>query len=195
MTERSDREWENLFISAAQRSRLTNKVPAHTHHHPGPGKNAHREAECRAAVSNRFGFKWRCLTAGGVHVGEIRVRTFAFVLSPKRDREGRKANIQEVRSMPLKWPPFEAGVCHAYRGKSIVEVQMANKSMAQRHRMTNCTAQNPRHWRLSSQHERRADFAAVIAFIAAGIPAYTETCRTISTSSSRHTPVLSAARI
>lgn len=97
--------------------------------------------------------------------------------------------------MPLKWPPFEAGVCHAYRGKSIVEVQMANKSMAQRHRMTNCTAQNPRHWRLSSQHERRADFAAVIAFIAAGIPAYTETCRTISTNSSRHTPVLSAARI
>ena len=71
MTERSDREWENLFISAAQRSRLTNKVPAHTHHHPGPGKNAHKEAECRAAVSNRFGFKWRCLTAGGVHVNVI----------------------------------------------------------------------------------------------------------------------------
>jgi len=51
--------------------RLTNETLAHTHHHPGPGNNAHKEAECRAAVSNRFGIKWRCLTAGGVHVDRI----------------------------------------------------------------------------------------------------------------------------
>ncbi len=52
----------------ALKGRLTNETLTHTHHHPGPGSNAHTEAECRAAVSNRFGFKWRCLTAGGVHV-------------------------------------------------------------------------------------------------------------------------------
>lgn len=57
-----------------QKSRLTNEVITHTHHHPGPGRNAHKEAECRAAVSNRFGFKWRCLTAGGVHVADIQRR-------------------------------------------------------------------------------------------------------------------------
>lgn len=34
-------------------------------------KSALKEAECRAAVSNRFGFKGRCLTAGGVHVAEF----------------------------------------------------------------------------------------------------------------------------
>ena len=52
----------------ALKGRLTNETLTHTHHHPGPGSNAHTEAECRAAVSNRFGFEWRCLTAGGVHV-------------------------------------------------------------------------------------------------------------------------------
>lgn len=55
----------------ALKGRLTNETLTHTHHHPGPGSNAHTEAECRAAVSNRFGFKWRCLTAGGVHVACI----------------------------------------------------------------------------------------------------------------------------
>lgn len=33
---------------------------------------------------------------------------------------GRKANIQTKRSMPVEWPPIEAGVCHVYRGKSSV---------------------------------------------------------------------------
>ena len=58
----------------ALEGRLTNETLAHTHHHPGPGESAHKEAECRAAVSNRFGIKWRCLTAGGVHVANIQRR-------------------------------------------------------------------------------------------------------------------------
>lgn len=49
----------------------TYEVITHTHHHHGPGSNAHTEAECRAAVSNHFGVKWRCLTAGGVHVAGL----------------------------------------------------------------------------------------------------------------------------
>ncbi|HET8849554.1 MAG TPA: autotransporter domain-containing protein [Marinobacter sp.] len=67
----------NLLSLAADTSRLTNEVITHTHHHPGPGCNAHTEAECRAAVSNRFGFKWRCLTAGGVHVVLLITSTLA----------------------------------------------------------------------------------------------------------------------
>ena len=63
--------------------RLTNEVITHTHHHPGPGNSAHKEAECRAAVSNRFGIKWRCLTAGGVHVA-----VFSGSLSRAKRRQG-----------------------------------------------------------------------------------------------------------
>ena len=89
----------NLLSLAAETSRLTNEVITHTHHHPGPGNNAHTEAECRAAVSNRFEIKWRCLTAGGVHVAEL---SGALVMEAKPQCKGRPAAIGRVLQRLVK---------------------------------------------------------------------------------------------
>lgn len=80
--------------------RLTNEVITHTHHHPGPGNNAHTEAECRAAVSNRFGIKWRCLTAGGVHVAEL---SGDLGVATKEPRKGRPAAIGRELQRLVNW--------------------------------------------------------------------------------------------
>ncbi len=34
---------------------------------------------------------------------------------------------------PLRWPPFEAGVCHAYRGKSNLATTTSNMNAFLRH--------------------------------------------------------------